>query len=166
MTILGLVKMPSWIDFATGLTYLWYACIMADLLDKEGREILDRFNETYPLEEAPGAATEDDHKNRVLSWVLLQNEGNARIYLAFQLYVELQQAIALFFEEDSIEWLWVTNRLAGVAVLLGLREEAKDMYGTVIEGRRKHLGDHNKATLASVKYAEELILVEPEYLSE
>jgi hypothetical protein len=139
---------------------------MADLLEKEGREILDRFNEKYPLEEAPGAATEEAQKNRVLSWVLLQNEGNERIYLSFQLYIELKQAMALFFEEDSVEWLWVTNRLAGVAVLLGLRKEATEMYATVIQGRKKHLGDNHKATLASVRYAEELKLIGPVHESD
>ena len=121
---------------------------MADLVEKEGRDILDSYHET----DDPLDGTQEDQPNRVLSRVLLQNEGLERVYLSFQLYVELREAIALFFEDDSIEWLWVTNRLAGVSALLGLREEAKEMYSVVIQGRRKHLGENDKATEASMKY--------------
>ncbi|KAH8593184.1 acyl transferase/acyl hydrolase/lysophospholipase [Bisporella sp. PMI_857] len=139
-----------------GLTYLWYACIMADIVEKEGREILERFNETYPTEKGVRPVTEEDQKNLVLSQVLLQNEGNARLYLSFQLYIELKEAVAMFFDEDSVEWLWVANRLAGVAALLGLRDEARSLYELVVSGRMKHLGLESKTTITSIKYAQDL----------
>jgi hypothetical protein len=130
---------------------------MADVVEKKGREILDQFIEGHMGEEGgEGSDQEKLQEDRVLSRVLLQMEGNKQIYISFQMYIELIQAIDLFFGDDSVEWLWVGNRLAGVAVMLGLRDEAKKLYDTVFQGRERIFGPDHKATQTSLRHALEL----------
>jgi hypothetical protein len=140
---------------------MWNCIVQADVLDKEGREILDSSYEVAsPLELQPdltGTSSSRipviDDGARIISHVALANESNERLWKAFKLYRELLATLKLYFEEDSKEWLWVAHRLAGVAALLGLRKEALDLYETVIKGRRKILGPDHYLTVKSERYA-------------
>jgi hypothetical protein len=141
--------------------------VQADVLDKQGRLIHEALEELFPLQPQstghsarPLSNRYDDPNTNLSAWVNRQMEAYHRLYDAFVLYRYLLHATEMQWTAKSLEHCWVANRLGGVLLLFGLRQEALDLFLRARAGRSEMLGMDHRATGECNERIESMNLIE------
>jgi hypothetical protein len=141
--------------------------VQADILDKQGRLIYEALEELSSLQpqstghsNRPLSNRYDDPITNLSAWVNRQMEAYHRLYDAFVLYRYLLYATELQWTAKSLEHCWVANRLGGLLLLFGLRQDALDLFLIARIGRSEMLGIDHKATVECNERIESMNLIE------
>lgn len=139
---------------ASTAPYMWNAVIIADILDKQGRLMIEGIEQQQELKPL-GTGNNSERlggDDGLMSKVKRQMDGCERLHEAVTVYRHLYHATEVQLGPYSLEHCWVANRLGGILEIFGLREEALELYEKARDGRMKKLPSH-KATLESTERA-------------
>ena len=133
---------------------MWNAVILADILDKQGRLILEGKEQQERLRpqstgRSDGGSNGDDEW---MSRARKQMTGCDRLHQAVLIYRHLFYATELHMGTSSLEHCWVANRLGSILEIFGLRQEALELYERARDGRMKKLPTH-KSSIESTERA-------------
>ena len=137
--------------------------MQADILDKQGRLIYEALEEfPFMQPQSTGHSTRplsnrhDDPNTSLPAWVNRQTEAYHCLYSAFVLYRYLLHATQLRWTAKSLEHCWVANRLGGLLLVFGLRQDALELFRTARIGRIETLGNDHKATVECIERIERM----------
>jgi hypothetical protein len=133
---------------------MWNAVILADILDKQGRLILEGLGQEERLRPHNTGRSDFGSSGDDASMINARRHMNGyeKLHEAVIIYRHLFYATDSHMGSESLEHCWVANRLGGILEIFGLREEALGMYERARDGRMKHSPMH-KATIESTERA-------------
>ena len=140
--------------FRRAAYYLWNAVVLADILDKQDRLLLEGLGQEERLR--PHNTGRSDFVSNVddpsMSKARKYMNGYEKLREAVIIYCHLFHATDLHMGPKSLEHCWVANRLGCILEIFGLREAALEMYERARDGRMLHSPNH-KATIEGTEWA-------------
>jgi hypothetical protein len=123
---------------------MWNAVILADILDKQGRLLLEGLGQEERLRPHNTGRSDfvSNGDDTSMSNARRYMNGYEKLREAVIIYRHLFHATDLHMGPKSLEHCWAANRLGGILEIFGLREEALEMYERARDGRMKHSPNH------------------------